>query len=87
MKLYKNMEKIVVIVIETHYYHMSMNTLYLMWIQPIKRKHELSKIRFKKINFINRLKYAEHNFFCICVDVYKNYEGNDYDKKTKFYQH
>ena len=27
----------------------------------IKRKHELSKIQLKIINFINRLKYAEHN--------------------------
>ena len=46
----------------------------------IKRKHELSKIQRKKINFINRLKYAEQKIFCICIDVYKNYEGNDYDK-------
>ena len=46
----------------------------------IKRKHELSKIQRKKINFINRLKYAEHKIFCICVDVYKIYEDNDHDK-------
>ena len=45
-----------------------------------KRKHELSKIQRKKINFINRLKYAEVKIFSICVDVYKIYEGNDYDK-------
>ena len=35
----------------------------------IKRKHELCKIQRKKINFINRLKYAEEKIFCICVDV------------------
>ena len=29
----------------------------------IKRKHELSKIQRKKINFINRLKYAEKKYF------------------------
>ena len=29
----------------------------------IKRKHELSKIQLKIITFVNRLKYAEHNFF------------------------
>ena len=29
------------------------------------RKHELSKIQRKKINFINRLKYAEQKIFCI----------------------
>ena len=43
-----------------------------------KRKHELSKIQRKKINFINRLKYAEVEIFSICVDLYKIYEGNDY---------
>ena len=46
----------------------------------MKRKHELSKIQRKKINFINRLKNAEIKIICICVDVYKIYEGDDYDK-------
>ena len=46
----------------------------------IKRKHELSKIQRKRINFINRLKYAEHKTFCICIDVYKTFEGDDNDK-------
>ena len=45
-----------------------------------KRKHELSKIQRKKINFINRLKYAEVKIFTICVDVYKKYEGDDFDE-------
>ena len=35
-----------------------------------KRKRELSKIQRKKINIINRLKYAEVKNFSICVDVY-----------------
>ena len=48
-----------------------------------KRKHELSKIQRKKINFINRLKYAEVKNFSICVDVYKIYEVDDYDKIYK----
>ena len=48
-----------------------------------KRKNELSKIQRKKINFINRLKYAEVKIFSICVDVYKIYEGNDYDEIYK----
>ena len=43
----------------------------------IKRKHELSKIQRKKMNFINRLKYAEQKIFCICIEVYQLYEGND----------
>ena len=45
-----------------------------------KRKHELSKIQGRKIIFINRLKYAEVKIFSICVDVYKIYEGDDFDK-------
>ena len=48
-----------------------------------KRKHELSKIQRKKINFINRLKYAEQKIFCICIDVYKIYEDDDYDEIYK----
>ena len=49
----------------------------------IKRKHELSKIQRKKINFINRLKYAEQKIFCICIDIYKFYEGNDFNEIYK----
>ena len=45
-----------------------------------KCKHELSKLQRKKINLINRLKYAERKIFSICIDVYKIYESNDYDK-------
>ena len=48
-----------------------------------KRKHELSKIQRKKINFIKRLKYAEVKFFSICVDVYKIYEGVDFNEIYK----
>ena len=43
-----------------------------------KRKNELSKIQRKKINFINRLRYAEVKIFSICVDLYKIYEGDNY---------
>ena len=46
----------------------------------IRRKHELSKTQRKKSNFINRLKYAAQKTFCICMDVYKIYEGDDYDE-------
>ena len=48
-----------------------------------KRKNELSKIQQKKIDFINRLKYAEIKIFSICVDLYKTYEGDDYDEIYK----
>ena len=45
-----------------------------------KRKHELSKIKRKKINFKNRMKNAEVNFFSVCVDVTKVYESDVSDK-------
>ena len=48
-----------------------------------KRKHELSKIQRKKINFINRLKYAEQKIFSICIDLYRIYEGDDYNEVFK----
>ena len=48
-----------------------------------KRKHELSKIQRKKINFINRLKYAEQKTIFICIDFYMIYDGNDYDEIYK----
>ena len=48
-----------------------------------ERKHELNKIQRKKINFINSLKYAEQKILCICIDVYKIYEGHDYDEIYK----
>ena len=48
-----------------------------------KRKHELSKIQRKKINFINRMKYAEVKIFSIRVDLYKIYEGDDFDEIYK----
>ena len=47
----------------------------------IKRKRELTKIQRRKINFINRLKYAEQKRFCICTEVYQLSQNNDYDKK------
>ena len=48
-----------------------------------KRKQELSKIQRKKRNFINRLKYAEQKIFCICIDLYMIYDGNNYDEIYK----
>ena len=49
-----------------------------------KRKHELSKIQRKKINFINRLKYAEVKLFSICLDLYKIYESDDFSEILKY---
>ena len=49
-------------------------------LNVIKRKHEMSKIQRKKINFTNRINYAEQKIFCICIDLYKIYNGYDYDE-------
>ena len=57
-----------------------MDLLFMRIQLKLKKNNELSKIQRKKTNFINRLKYAGHKIFCICVDVYKIYEGDDYDK-------
>ena len=46
----------------------------------IKRQNEPSITQRKRMNLINSVKYAELKLFCICADVYKFYEGNDYDK-------
>ena len=48
-----------------------------------RRKNELSKIQRKKINFINRLKYAEQKIFCICINLYMIYDSNDYGEIYK----
>ena len=51
-----------------------------------KRKNELTKIQRKKINFNNRLKYAEVKIFSICVDLYKIYESGEYGDYDKIYE-
>ena len=86
MKLYKNMLKFVDIAIEIPYYLLPSEydfTCFSCGYNVNKRKNELSKIQRKKINFINRLKYAEQKKFCICIDLYKIYEDDDYDEKYK----
>ena len=40
----------------------------------------MSSLKYNGKKLINRLKYAEQKNFCICVDVYKIYKGNDFDK-------
>ena len=52
-------------------------------ITETNAKTNSQKYKRKKINFINRLKYAEVKIFSICVDVYKIYEGDDYDEIYK----
>ena len=42
------------------------------------------KFKEKKLNFINRSKFAEQKVICFCVDVYRTYEGDDFDKIYEF---
>ena len=49
----------------------------------IKTKHEITKSQRRKRNIINRLKYAVHKNFSVCIDVYKVVEGNNYNKIYK----
>ena len=58
-------------------------TCFLCGYNVNKRKHELSKIQRKKMHFNNRLKYAKQKIFCICIDVYKIYNGGIYDQIYK----
>ena len=81
MKLLKNMENTAGIVIETLYHQMNMSLLVFMRLQRnLIESMNSVKYNRKKTNFINRLKCAEHKYFCICVDVYEVYEGDDSDK-------
>ena len=41
-------------------------TCFACGVNVIKRTNELTKKKRKKINFINRMKYAQHKRFCIC---------------------
>ena len=53
------------------------------WYNVLNQKQELTQFQRKKINFINRLKFAEHALICICIDVYTVYEGDNYDEIYK----
>ena len=64
-QIIENCGKKVDIVIEKCYYHLNMNLVVFHVDIFNKTKKELSKIQRKRINFINRLKYAEHKIFCI----------------------
>ena len=80
MKLLKNMLNIVAIAIEIPSYHTKVNGLAFQ-VDSTYSKENTNSLNFnEKKNLINRLKYAEHKIFCICVDVYKIYEGGDFKK-------
>ena len=78
MKFYKNKLNIVAIADEKF-----LKTFEYEWscvscrFNFIKRKHELTKVQRKKLNFIKRLKYAEHKICYFSIEVNKTYEGDD----------
>ena len=81
MKLYKKMENNVDTVNQKHYYHIHMNGHVFHVITTYSNANTSSqKYNEKKIKIINRLKYAEGKIFCVCIDVYKIYEGDNYDE-------
>ena len=45
----------------------------------INRRKENTKSHREKLDFINRLKYAQKKILCISIDVYKLFEGNDFN--------
>ena len=80
MKYLKKILNVADLAIEIYFFHMNMNGLVSHVDKTCsKRKHELTKIQRKKIKLINRLKYAEHTNFSIDKDVFKKFEGDDYD--------
>ena len=65
---------------------MNMNLLaFVVDITSINESMDSLK-NIKKINFINRLKYAEQKIFCISVGVNKIQESNDYDTIYELFQ-
>ena len=58
-------------------------TCFLCGYNVLKRKNEL-KISRKKISLINRSNFAQHKIYCICIAVYKNYEGEDFSEIFSF---
>ena len=50
-----------------------MNLNLLVFRVDIPYLDELTKIQRRKINFMNRFKYAEHIFFCSCLEFGRFY--------------
>ena len=74
------MENIVDIVIEILYYHTESNIV-VLFVAKVLLNESMSSLKYnEKINFINRLKYAEQEFFSICINAYIFYEGDDFEK-------
>ena len=68
-------------VIEILYFHTNMSLLVLFVVIALTNESMISlRYNEKILFFLNRLKYAEVKNFSICVELYKIYEGYNYDK-------
>ena len=74
------MLNIAAIVIENLLYHTNKNGV-VSHADSTYLNESMNSLRYngRKLFFLNRLKYAV-KIFSICVDVYKSYEGDDFDK-------
>ena len=80
MKLYRNMGNDAGIVTEILYFQMNLNgQAFHVYSTCLNESLNSLKHNGKKIVFLSRKKYAELKMFCICVDAYKIYEGDDSD--------
>ena len=80
MELSKKTPKNVGFAIEIRYYHTNMNLLAFHVVITLTNGSMISLNYNGKNIFMNRIRYAEIQIFSSCVDAYKIFEGNDYDK-------
>ena len=87
MKLIKKMEKNCMHCTRNSFSPYEHEWTCLSWgYNVIKREKLTLKNPTKKLNFINRLKFSQHNIICICIDVYDVYENVFSKKISKFHQ-
>ena len=52
-----------------------------VWLVPIMLRNEsMNSLEINEKKIISRLKHSQHKKFCLIMDVYKIYEGNDFNK-------
>ena len=62
------------------FYHVITNGFVFHIATLLKTEKMTEKSFRKKINFIIRLKFAQHKLFCISVNVYKIHEGDEFEE-------
>ena len=84
----RNMLNNVYFVCVTYYYHINFIEVVYNWVITLQNKKKQSnKYSTQKVNFVNRLKYAEKKI-CIFIDVCRIIECDDFKKNIlMFYQY